>query len=138
MRGRSVIFFIDDLHLSAPSVEKTRKAILQFIENDMGPLDQVAVASSTGQIGFLQQFSDNKAVLRAAVARLNHRPYVIQDIDNIKMTEYNAVRISQGDKDSLDYFVTELLKASNYRSAGGSVGPPAGGPAGSTPPGGQG
>ena len=129
-RGRSIIFFIDDLHLSAPSVEKTRKAILQFIENDMGTLDQVAIASSTGQIGFLQQFSDNKAVLRAAVARLNHRPYVIQDTDNIKMTEYNAVRISQGDKDSLDYFVTELLKATNYSIPGaGSVGPPAGGAA---------
>jgi VWFA-related protein len=132
-RGRSIIFFIDDLHLSAPSVSATRKAILQFIENDMGTLDQVAIASSTGQIGFLQQFSDNKAVLRAAVARLNHRPYVIEDSDNIKMTEYNAVRISQGDKDSLDYFVTELLKATNYSSPGGSVGPPSGGPAATTP-----
>jgi VWFA-related protein len=129
-RGRSIIFFIDDLHLSAPSVAKTRKAILQFVENDMGTLDQVAIASSTGQIGFLQQFSDNKAVLRAAVARLNHRPYVIQDTDNIKMTEYNAVRISQGDKDSLDYFVTELQKATNYSNNGGGViGPPGGGPA---------
>jgi VWFA-related protein len=134
LRGRSIIFFIDDLHLSAPSVEKTRKAILQFIENDMGPLDQVAIASSTGQIGFLQQFTDNRAVLRAAVARLNPRPYVIMDSENIKMSEYNAIRIQQGDKDSLDYFVTELLKATNYSSSGGSAGPPAGGPANAVPP----
>lgn len=134
LRGRSIIFFIDDLHLSASSVEKTRRAILQFIDNEMGPLDQVAIASSTGQVGFLQQFSDNKAVLRAALSRLNYRPYVIQDTDNIKMTEYNAVRISQGDKDTLDYFVTELLKATNFSSSGGGMGPPAGGPASSTQP----
>jgi VWFA-related protein len=134
LRGRSIIFFIDDLHLSAPSVEKTRKAILQFIENEMGPFDQVAIASATGQIGFLQQFTDNKAVLRAAIARLNARPYVIMDSENIKMTEYNAIRITQGDKDSLDYFVTEFLKATNYSSSGGAAGPPSGGPAVSTPP----
>jgi VWFA-related protein len=132
LRGRSIIFFIDDLHLSASSVEKTRRAVLQFIENDIGPLDQVAIASSTGQIGFLQQFSDNKAVLRAAVARLNYRPYTVQDSDNIKMTEYNAVRISQGDKDTLDYYVTELLKATTFTSSGGGMGPPAGGPAASS------
>lgn len=120
IRGRSIIFFIDDMHLSAASVEKTRKAILQFIENDMGPLDQLAIASASGQIGFLQQFSDNKAVLRAALARLNHRPYVVEDVESVKMTEYNAVRISQGDKDTLDYYTTELLKASNYRSNAGT------------------
>ena len=136
LRGRTVIFFIDDLHLSAPSVEMTRKAILQFIENDMGPLDQVAIASSTGQIGFLQQFTDNRAVLRAAIARLNHRPYVNLDTENIKMTEYNAIRIGQGDKDSLDFFVNELLKATNYSNGGaGGIGPPGGGPAAATPPG---
>lgn len=127
MRGRTVIFFIDDLHLSATSVEKTRKAILQFIDNDMGPLDQVAIASVSGQIGFLQQFSDNKAVLRAAIAKLSPRPYVLQDTEAVKMTEYQAVRINQGDKDSLDYFVNELLKNTSFRIRGGAVGPPQGG-----------
>jgi VWFA-related protein len=127
IRGRTVVFFIDDLHLSAASVEKTRKAILQFIENDMGPLDQVAIASASGQIGFLQQFTDNKAVLRAAIARLSPRPYVLQDTEAVRMTEYQAVRIDQGDKDSLDYFVNELLKNTSFRIRGGAVGPPQGG-----------
>lgn len=139
-RGRTIIIFIDDLHLSALSVEKTRQAILYFIENDLGANDQLAIASASGQIGFLQQFTDNKAVLRAAIARLSHRPYVIQDNEQIKMTEYQAIRISQGDKDSLDYFTQELLKTSNFGSRGGAAGPPAGGPvvsgAGANPRGG--
>lgn len=132
--GRTIIFFIDDLHLSAESVQHTRKAILEFIENHMGPDDQVAIASPSGQIGFLQHFTDVKAVLRAALARLNHRPYNVHDAENIRMTEYTALRIDQGDKDAVNYYVDELLKATNFNSPGGGLGPPRGGPAGSTKP----
>ena len=31
----------------------------------------------SGQIGFLQQFTDNKDVLRAASERINHVPYIV-------------------------------------------------------------
>ena len=73
-RGRTVVFFIDDLHLSLDSLNRTRQMLSRFVEHDMGRNDLVAVASTSGQIGFLQQFTDNKAVLRAAVARLTHKP----------------------------------------------------------------
>jgi hypothetical protein len=33
----------------------------------------VAIASSSGQIGFLQQLIDNSAVLHEAIARLNYK-----------------------------------------------------------------
>jgi VWFA-related protein len=129
-RGRTVIFFIDDLHLSASSVQKTRKAILAFIDNEMNPSDQIAVASATGQIGFLQQFTDNKTVLRAAVARLNHRPYIVVDMGgSTPMTEYTAIRVDQGDRDAVQYYASQLLRESNFQIPGaGGVGPPAGGP----------
>jgi VWFA-related protein len=39
-RGRTLIFFIDDLHLSAASVQRTRQAILAFIEKEMNAGDQ--------------------------------------------------------------------------------------------------
>jgi VWFA-related protein len=123
IRGRTIVFFIDDLHLSADSVDRTRKTVLEFVENQMAPTDQVAIASTTGQIGFLQQFTDLRAVLRAAIARLNYRPYTVRDAENIPMTEYTALKIDQGDKDASDHYVEELLKASNFRSPGGSLGP---------------
>jgi VWFA-related protein len=127
-RGRTIIFFIDDLHLSAASVQRTRKAILEFVDNEMSIDDQVAIASPSGQIGFLQRFSDHKAVARAAVGRLNHKPYTIRDLEQIPMTEYQAMRIEQGDQSALQYFATELLKANNIKVPGG-IGPPSGGPA---------
>ncbi len=128
-RGRTVIFFIDDLHLSASSVDQTRRSILRFIENDMALNDQVAIGSASGQIGFLQQFTDNKAVLRAAVARINHRPYVIVDNENVKMTEYAALKVDQGDRDAINYYTEELMKNTNFNIRGvGGTGPPSGGP----------
>ena len=126
-RGRTIIFFIDDLHLSAASVQRTRKAILEFVETQMSIEDQVAVASPSGQLGFLQRFSDHKSVVRAAVGRLNHRPYTVRDTEEIPMTEYQAMRIEQGDQSALSYFATELMKANNIRVPGG-LGPPSGGP----------
>lgn len=122
-RGRTIIFFIDDLHLSAASVLQTRQAILEFVENQMGPDDLVAIASPSGQIGFLQRFTDVKAVLRAAIARLVYKSYAARDVENASMTEYTALKIEQGDKDALSYFAEELLKANNFRSAGGPLGP---------------
>jgi len=128
-RGRTIIFFIDDLHLSAGSVQRTRKGILEFVENEMSIEDQVAVASPSGQIGFLERFSDVKGVVRAAVNRLNHKPYSVRDQEQIPMTEYQALRIEEGDNAASDYFVTELMKANNFKVPGG-LGPPSGGPTG--------
>ncbi len=134
-RGRTLIFFIDDLHLSAASVLRTHQATLAFIEKEMNAGDQVAIASASGQIGFLQQFTDNKAVLRAAIGRLNHRPYTITDSGaTMTMTEYTALRVDQGDRDAIEYYATQLLKETNVKIPGaGGLGPPRGGPVGQAP-----
>ena len=126
-RGRTIIFFVDDLHLSAASVQRTRKAILDFVDNEMSIEDQVAIATPSGQIGFLQRFSDHKSVVRAAVSRLNHKPYTVRDTEQVPMTEYQAMRIEQGDQSALHFFATELMKANNIAVPGG-IGPPSGGP----------
>lgn len=126
-RGRTIIFFIDDLHLSADGVQRTKKAILDFVENEMSIEDQVAVASPSGQIGFLQKFSDLKPVVRAAVNRLTHKPYLVRDQEQVPMTEYQAMRIEQGDSSTIDYFATKLIEATNVRVPGG-IGPPPSGP----------
>ncbi len=95
-RQRTVVFFLDDRHLSLDSVGRTRKMLLDFIDKEMGDGDLVAVASASGRIGFLQQFTDDKDVLRAAVARVGHVPYVVSDYGRNPggaMTEYMALTI---------------------------------------------
>lgn len=112
-RRRTIIFFIDDLHLSLDSTGRTRRMLLDFIEKEMGESDLVAISSSSGQIGFLQQYTDNKDVLRAAVARLVQIPYAVKDTARgagAVMTEYMALVIERrADPGVFNFFVQDCL-----------------------------
>jgi VWFA-related protein len=117
-RGRTIIFFIDDLHLSLEGLGRTRAAFTRFIEQEMTPRDQVALTSASGKIGFLQQLTDNKAVLRAALARLAPIPYVVLDRDQPPMTEFIAIRILNGDREARDFYAEEMLRRSFRQTKG--------------------
>src|SRR5258706_5744182 len=75
-RGRTVFFFIDDLHLSPGSNKQTRTMLQRFVDREMGQNDEAAIASASGQIGFLQQLTNDKRVLKAATGRLSPRSYL--------------------------------------------------------------
>ena len=97
---RTVVFFIDDHHLSLTSLDRARSMLLDFIDKKMGADDLTAIASPSGRVGFLQQFTDNKEVLRAAVARLKPVSMTATDYSHnpgAPMTEYNAYSIEQRD-----------------------------------------
>jgi len=120
VRGRTVIFFADDLHLAPGSLVRTRKALLEFIDHGMNESDQVAITSSSGQIGFLQQFTDDKVALRTAVARLNYRANTKTDMDNPPMSEYVALKIREGDEATVSYYVSEVLKQNCFKPSAGA------------------
>ncbi|HEX8351796.1 MAG TPA: VWA domain-containing protein, partial [Pyrinomonadaceae bacterium] len=109
-RGRTVLFFVDDLHLSAGSTHHIRKTLLRSIEEDIGQNDEAAVISASGQVGFLQQLTDNKAVLRAAAGRINTRPYSVRDGQSPLMTEAHAVAIERHDSPVLEYFIDQMVR----------------------------
>jgi VWFA-related protein len=122
-RGRTIVFFIDDLHLSLDSLGRTRKTLAHFIDEEMNENDRVAIASTTGDIGFLQQFTDNKSVLRAAAGRLIQHPYNVRDMTDVTtpMTEYMALTIERKDDPGvLEFYIDECLRAAyplRYRRA---------------------
>jgi VWFA-related protein len=109
-RGRSVVFFVDDLHLSPGSSARVGKTLLRYIEEEVGQNDEAAVVSASGQVGFLQQFTDNKAVLRAAASRITTRPYAVRDMQRPPMTEVQALAVDRNDPSVTDYFVDALLR----------------------------
>ena len=121
VRGRTLIFFADDLHLAPGSLVRTRKALLEFIDHGMTESDQVAITSSSGQIGFLQQLTDDKIALRSAVARLNYRANTKIDMDNPPMSEYVALKIREGDEATVSYYVSEVLKQNCFKPSAGGV-----------------
>jgi VWFA-related protein len=118
---RSVIFFVDDLHLAPDSLSRARTALLDFIDHRVAENDLVAITSPSGQIGFLQQFTSDKDALRSAVARLNYRGNKQFDMDKPPMSEYLAMRIREGDEQALIYFTQEIQKQSCFRAGGAMI-----------------
>lgn len=109
--GRVIIFFVDDQHLSPDSLVRTRKALSDFVNRGVHKNDLIAITSASGQIGFLQQFTDDPEVLQLAVARLSSfRGNTKADMDNPPMSEYMALRINDGDEAAISYFVAEMMK----------------------------
>ena len=109
-RGRTVYFYIDDFHMDPAGINASRKVISRFVENDMGQNDQVAIASATGQIGFLQQLTENRNVLKAALERITPRSYSVRDFEHPPMSEYQAILIDRLDPNVLEVFITETIR----------------------------
>lgn len=109
-RGRIVLFFLDDLHLSPASVSQTRSLLKQFLDREMRQNDQAAIASTSGQLGFVQQVTDNRAVILAAVDRLRSQQSTARSAEYPPMSEYQALQIQQHDTDLFEFFVDALIK----------------------------
>jgi VWFA-related protein len=127
-RGRAVVFFLDDLHLSPPSLVRTKEMLLRFIDTQLRQNDQMAIATTSNQLGFLSQLTDDKEVLRAAVARLNTRESgEMVDRERPWMNVAQAIAVEQRNSDVTEYFVDQTIKdnpafAMNDVTGGGAAG----------------
>jgi VWFA-related protein len=114
--GRTVLFFVNDLHLDPGSIARTHKTISNFIDNMLGPNDQVAITSASGQVGFLQQLTNNPAVLRAALDRIKIVPGATPDVQQPYISPYAAYLIvERHDRDLFNAFVDQTLRANGMR-----------------------
>lgn len=116
--GRTIVFFVDDLHLSPDSMNRTRMMLQHFLDREMSSKDNVAILTASGQVGFLEQFTNNKAVLDEAMSRLIPRMYDASGYNygnSTKMSEYMALTIDTGKSDNkvVDFFVQECMKGSS-------------------------
>jgi len=109
-RGRIVFFYVDDLHMDLAGIRAATKTITSFIDKDMGQNDQAAIASASGQIGFLQQLTNDRMVLRTALSRLKPKALDVRDGARPPMSEYEAILIERRDRDVLEIFVSETIR----------------------------
>ena len=110
-RGRVIFFFVDDVHLTGEGLSRARSVLTHFMENKMTAKDRVAVVSTSGQIGFLQQLTDNKAVLREAISRLNYRYNPETTASQVSISEVDANLIANhGDRGLFAYLVEATAK----------------------------
>src|SRR5437868_3670268 len=115
-RGRSIVFFIDDMHMSPDSLHRTRDMLRHFLSTEMSSGDSVVIASPSGQIGFLEQFTGNTQVLSAAIERLSPKQYEVRGYGSgsTRMREYDALIIDTNDSkkansEILNYYIRECV-----------------------------
>jgi VWFA-related protein len=71
-RGRTLIFLIDDLGLTAEALASTRTAVRHFIEAGMRPQDRVAILATAKGAAFQQHFSSDPQYLLLALNAVGH------------------------------------------------------------------
>lgn len=110
-RRRVIFFFVDDVHLTGEGLSRARSVLTHFMENKMTAKDRVAVVSTSGQIGFLQQLTDNKAVLREAISRLNYKYNPETTASQVSISEVDANLIANhSDRGLFAYLVEATMK----------------------------
>lgn len=108
-RGMTVFLFVDDLRLDSSSYVRVRQSLLHYIDNVMDENTQAAIASTSGQIGFLQQLTDDKAVLREAVSRLGFRP-AGRDLGRPPISVSQAFAVQESNDDDVkEYLIKETM-----------------------------
>src|SRR6266513_3475027 len=70
---RIVALVVDDFGISFESMAQVRSQMRKFID-DLSPNDLVAIIRTGGDIGSLQQFTNDKRVLQSALDRLRWNP----------------------------------------------------------------
>jgi hypothetical protein len=67
---RSIVILVDDLHIAFENMVYVRKALHKLIDNDVQPGDLVAILHTSGGLGVLQQFTNDKRELHAEIDAL--------------------------------------------------------------------
>lgn len=110
---RTVVLFVDTLHLSPVSLARAKTELKHFVDEQMTDRDLVAVVATSGTLGVLQQFTRDRRVLKYAIDKLSLFPGL-----RTAITPYLASRVVAGDPDATNEAVSILGKEEGYVSLG--------------------
>lgn len=108
---RYVVLLVDDVHIEAGNLLRTKKALNRFLEREVGPEDQIALVTTGGTRGLYQEFTDDRHVLQRSVDRLSVQDRTVGSVTRIPyITEYQAEQIERGDPEALRVAVQEIVE----------------------------
>ena len=96
--ARTIVLFVDTVHTSFENVEQTKRALRRFVDEQMTDRDLVALVTSSGALGLMEQFTHDRRVLRAGIERLTAWRASTQET---LFSPYLASQIVRGDRRSL-------------------------------------
>jgi VWFA-related protein len=99
---RTIVLFVDTLHISSANLLRLQSDLLKFIDEKLTDRDIAAVVPSSGSLGVFSQFTHDKQVLRNAVKRLSigavrsnslFTPFLASRVEN-EATNSNSLQIA--------------------------------------------
>src|SRR5262245_14553869 len=109
--GRYIVIAVDDFHLAAENLLIAKRTLHRFINEQMVANDQVALVTTSGNIGLFQQFSSEREVLERAINRLSVQTRRVTSSSDIpRISDYQAELIDRGDREALDLAVAEIQR----------------------------
>jgi len=71
---RTMALLVDDLGLSAESIGQVRRQLRKFVAEEIQPNDLVAIIRVSGEVGALQQFTNDRRILNRAMEQIRWSP----------------------------------------------------------------
>ena len=106
--GRSVVIFVDDLHIAPGHLDRTKVALHGLVAECLGPDDRVALVTGSGP-GGVQELTLDHAALAATIDHLAVRQAAVAPARGSQMTPVQAELILRGDQSALQ-LATRLMK----------------------------
>ena len=94
---RTVMLFVDTLHMSISSLFRIKKSLRKFLDEQLSDQDLVAVVSTAKRLGVTGQFTRNRHVLRYAIDKLSQG----LNVQDSFFTPYIAAGVERGERQSL-------------------------------------
>jgi VWFA-related protein len=107
--GRTLFIFLDDWHMDADNVIRSRNAVANLLNTSMGPNDRVGVVAASGQLAATQFLTNDKEALLASLEKFNFKSPGVQDLTYPAMTEAQAQSVEQNDFNTISYYVGGII-----------------------------
>jgi VWFA-related protein len=111
--ARTVVLLVDTLHLAPGNLVRAKGFMRKFVNEMMTDSDVVAIVSTSGNLGILQQFTSDRRVLRRAIDRLT--PFLGKAFT--AFTPALAAGVLDGSEDAIKTAVIILHEEEGYMSS---------------------
>lgn len=95
---RTIALFVDNVHLTFDSLDRTKQTLRRFVNEQMTENDLVCIVTAAGSVGIVNQFTQDRQLLLRAIEKLTL--WRINDHDTL-LSPYLAARVSINNPEAL-------------------------------------
>ncbi|MEK7833162.1 MAG: VWA domain-containing protein, partial [Acidobacteriota bacterium] len=95
---RTIALFVDNVHLTLDSLDRTRQTLRRFVNEQMTENDLVCIVTAAGSVGVVNQFTQDRQLLLRAIEKLTL--WRFNDNDTL-LSPYLAARVTINNPEAL-------------------------------------